>query len=552
MAENSATQVKVIVIGSNGSGKSSLVDKLCRGENRAPVVHEEAPTAKIAGASTTTIQQRGRVRSKLGRMLNRKKADQHTKDAKDESTAKVLRNECMIGNESVIIFDSQVGIDDPEVVSVAKTCNVTLVCQKLFEGPYINNFLEALGSEVLNRTIFVFTFGDEYIKILCENLKKKMAEAKDLLVRKEKRVMEDINDILKDNGIEEEIADGIPSMITSAVEDSLPTTNGDSWVDELWELCKQRCVMKLPKINMKILVVGHTRIGKSSFINKIAGQKVTEVKDGVLPCEHDGHLVMPIECEARGVPVIIYDSRGFSDPALKDGNIIDTVMSTIQTADVVLICHRLYGALDKPAIKLLNDLAEISGNELMKHAIFVFTQGDEYKIKCDEEDKKKHMEKQEDHFKEELRKVLHSCNIKKDIVDGIPSIITSGKDDSLPTSDNWVEDFWSLCETRCSPEAVPFVSWIRRNMTAIASTGAGSGIGGITGGVAVGAVGGALVSSGVIPVPVVGTVAGAVAGAVVGAVVMGAIAGGGGTAVTRAVRSMVMDKKKQKRFAKMN
>ena len=552
MAENSATQVKVIVIGSNGSGKSSLVDKLCRGENRAPVVKEEAPTAKSAGASTTTIQQRVRAGSKLGRMLKRKKADQHTKDAKDESTAKVLRNECMIGNESVIIFDSQAGIDDPEVASVAKTCNVVLVCQKLHEGiyNYLLELVKALGSEVLKRTIFVFTFGDEYIKILYQNLEKKMAEAKDLLVRKEKGVMEDINDILKDNGIEGEIADGIPSIITSAVEDSLPTTNGDSWVDELWDLCKQRQVMALPKINMKLLVVGHTRIGKSSFINKIAGQKVTEVQDGVLPCEHD--LIVHIKCTVRGVPVMIYDSRGFSDPKLKNKKIIGTAISTMKTADVILICHKLYGALDEPAHKTLNQLADILGNILMKHAIFVFTHGDEYKIRCDEEDKKEHMEKQENHFKEELRKVLYSCNIEKDIVDGIPSIITSGKDDSLPTSDNWVEDFWSLCETRCSPEAVQFVSWIRRNMTAIASTSAGSGIGGIAGGIAVGAVGVALVGSGVIPVPVVGTVAGAIVGGVGGAIVMGAIAGGGGTAVTRAVRSMVMDKKKQKRFAKMN
>ena len=556
MADNSATQVKIIVIGSNGSGKSSLVDKLCRGENRAPVVKEEAPTAKSAGASATTIQQRVRAESKLGRLLKRKKADQHTKDAKDKSTAKVLRNECMIGNESVIIFDSQVGIDDPEVVSVAKTCNVVLVCQKLYEGVYINNFLEALGSEVLKRTIFVFTFGDEYIKILYQNLEKKMAEAKALLVRKEKRVMEDINEILKENGIEEEIADGIPSMIASAVEDSLPTTNGDSWVDELWELCKQRRVMKLPKMNAKILVVGHTRIGKSSFINKIVGQKVTEVQDGVLPCEHDGHLIVSIECTARGVPVMIYDSRGFSDPSIKDRNITDTAISTIQTADVILICHKLYGTLDKSAIQMLNDLAKILGNELMKHTIFVFTRGDDYKTNCDDdEDKKEHMEKQENHFKEELRKVLCSCNIEKDIVDGIPSIITSGKHISLPTSDNWVDDFWSLCEERCTPEAVPLVSGIRRNIKkTVAGTGATSGA---MGGLIVGAAGGALIGTGTIPIPGAGTALGAAVGAIGGMIVGGALAGGGGVAVvtgavvvTRALH--FVNKKKQKHCAKLN
>ena len=479
MAENSATQVKIIVIGGTGSGKSLLVDKLCRGENRAPVVNEEADRKGHAGF----------------------RSDGHTK-----GTAKILPNECVIKNESVIIFDSRAGINDPEVVKVAKTCNVVLVCQKLHEGPYINNLLEvkdALGSEVLKRTIFVFTFGDEYIRFLYQNPEERnMAEAKEHLEEKEKEVMGNIKRILKDNGIEEEIVDDIPSIITSAEEDSLPTTTGDSWVDELWELCKQRRVMKLPKINMKILVVGHIRIGKSSFINKIVGQKVTEVKDGVVPFEHD--LIVPIECEVHGVPVTIYDSRGFSDPKVKNKKIIGTAISTIQTADVILICHKLYGALDVPANKLLNDLAKISGNELMKHTIFVFTYGDEYKIRCnDEEDKKEHMEKQGNHFKEELRKILYRCNIEKSIVDGIPSIITSDKCNSLPTSNNWVEDFWFLCEERCTPEAVEFVSRIRRNM----AVGAAAGV----------VVGGAIVG-GIIQARAVGTVAGAVVGAVVGAI----------------------------------
>ena len=395
MAENSATQVKVIVIGSNGSGKSSLVNKLRRGENRTPVVHEEAPPEQN-GAGTPI--QRDRARSRLGSitsMLKRRKADVYTKDTEDEGSPKVLPKvlpkEGLIKNEPVIIFDSQAGINDPEVASVAKTCNVVLVCLKLFEGLYINNLLDmvkALGSEVLKRTIFVFTFGDEY-KLLYQNLdEKNMAKAKEHLAIKEKGVMENIKKILKDNGIEEEIANDIPSIITSAVEDPLPTTNGDSWVDELWELRKKCHVAAIPaKINMKLLVVGHTRIGKSSFINKIAGQKVTEVQDGVLPYKHE--LIVPIECKVHGVPVTIYDSRGFSDPSIKDGDIIDTAIRTTKTADVILICHKLYGALDVPATEMLNNLAKILGNELMKHAIFVFTRGDDYKTNCnDDEDKK--------------------------------------------------------------------------------------------------------------------------------------------------------------------
>ena len=528
MAANSATQVKIIVIGSNGSGKSSLVDKLRRGRNRAPVVNEE---------KVRTIQ-KGRVGRTTDKLLRRKQADGHTKETK------ILRNECMIENESVIIFDSQAGIDDPEVVSVAKTCNVILVCQNLYELEYneLLAFRKKLGPEGLQRAIFVFTFGDEYNTLFSNHQgSDKKEAAKSHLLEKKKGVMENIKSFLKSKGIEEEFDNDMPSMITSAIEDFLPTTNGDSWVDELWELCKQRRVMKLPKINTKILVVGHTRIGKSSFINKIVGQKVTTVQDGVLPCEHD--LIVPIECEVHGVPVMIYDSRGFGDLVLKDKDkkIIDTVISTIETADVILICHKLYGALDVPATKMLNGLAKILHNKLMQHTIFVFTRGDEYKVNCgDEEDKKEHMERQENHFKEGLRTILYSCNIEKETVDEIPSIITSGKDDSLPTSDNWVEDFWSLCEERCTSEAVPFVKSIKGKLKGTVAGGVGAGV---VGGLIAGATVGALVGTGVIPVPGVGTVTGAVVGAIGGAVVGGAIAGGGGAIVAKGGVELMDEKK---------
>ena len=509
-AANSATQVKIIVVGGNGSGKSSLVDKLCRGENRAPVVNEE---------KVRTIE-RGRVGRFTDKLLRRKQVCLHTKETK------ILPNECVIKNESVIVFDSQVGIDDPEVVSVAKTCDVVLVCQNLYGKLHGNSLLKCLGPEVLQRTIFVFTYGDQY-KLFCTET----GQEKEQMAGQKETTMGDIKQILTSNNIEKKIADDIPSIITSAVKDKLPTTTGDSWVNDLWDLCQQRLATAIPKENAKILIIGHTQIGKSSFINKIVGEKVTEVGTGLEPCTQ-GLIVR--KCTIKGVPVIIYDSRGFSDPSIKDRAIVDKAISEIQTVHIVLICHKLYGAFDASAKNMLNELARALGNKLMKHAIFVFTYGDEYKLhvrKNEEEKAKWHMEKREGDIKTILRRELYST-IDKDIVDGIPSIITCGEYDSLPTSKNWVEDFWSLCETYCSREAVPFVSWIRRNMkeTVAASTGVGTAV---AGGLIAGAVGGALVGTGTIPIPGVGTIAGTVVGAVGGAIVGGAIAGGGGAAVAK-------------------
>ena len=511
-AANSATQVKIIVIGGNGSGKSSLVDKLCRGGNRAPVVNEE---------KVRTIE-RGRVGRFTDKLLRRKQADGHTKESK------ILPNECMIKNKSVIVFDSQVGINDPEVVSVAKTCNVVLVCQNLYGKLHGNSLLKGLGPEVLQRTIFVFTYGDQY-NLFCTET----GQEKEQMAEQEETTMGDIKQILTSNNIEKKIADGIPSIITSAVKDKLPTTNRDSWVDELWELCKERHAAAIPKENAKILIIGHTQVGKSSFINKIVGQKVTDIGTGLEPCTQE--LIVRKNCTIKGVPVIIYDSRGFSDPSIKDRAIVNKAISEIRTVDIVLICHKLYGVFDASAKNMLNELARALGNELMKHAIFVFTYGDEYTLQDDVENKdkaKEHMKKREKDIKQLLRDELklHS-NIEKETVDGIPSIITSRKYMSLPTSNNWVEEFWSLCGKRCTPEAVQFVNWISRNTQ---ETVAGAGVTtGVAGGLIAGATVGALVGTGIIPIPGVGTVAGAVVGAVGGAIVGGAIAGGGGAAVAK-------------------
>ena len=531
-AANSATQVKIIVIGGKDSGKSSLVDKLRRGRNRAPVVNEE---------KVRTIQ-KGRVGRTTDKLLRRKQADGHTKKTK------ILQNECVIENESVIIYDSQVGIDDPEVVSVAKTCNVILVCQNLYELEYneLLAFRKKLGPEGLQRAIIVFTFGDEYNTLFSDYQgSDKQEAAKKHLLEKKKGVMENIKSFLKSKGIEEEFDNDMPSMITSAVEDSLPTTivvgkesstalDGGSWVNELWDLCKERHAAAIPKENAKILIIGHTQIGKSSFINKIVGKKVAEVGTGLKPCTQG--FTVPIDCTIKGVSVKIYDSRGLSDPTMKDRAIIDKMISDIRTVDIVLICHKLYDSFDASAKNMLNESARVLGNDLMEHAIFVFTYGDGYTMQddCENKDKaKEHMIQREEDIKQLLKDELKShSNIEKEIVDGIPSIITCGKCDSLPTSDNWVEEFWSLCEERCSPEALPFVSWIRRNMkeTVAASTGVGIAV---AGGLIAGAVGGALVGTGTIPIPGVGTVAGAVVGAVGGAIVGGAIAGGGGAAVAK-------------------
>ena len=478
---------RILVIGNERSGKTALVHKLVSGEDRVPIVSECAPDLG------EERRRRKRARPRRGTAFT---ADNFEPVG------------CEIKGTPVTIFDLQGPVDDSKVLSIVKTCNIILVCQKLFGTIHHENLVKivhTLGPEFLKRTIFVFTFGDEYK--LCDT-KSENKDVKEQMANQKRAVTKAIKAIMVANGIEEEIVDGMPSMISSAVEDSLPTTNGDSWVDELWDVCMTHHSFASQKKNAKLLVIGHTEIGKSSFINKIVGQKVTDVGSGLQPYRHE--LIVPLRCKINDVPLEIFDSRGLNDPLITDRSIIDAAISMIQTVDVVLICHKLYGVFDKTAHKILQELARALGNDLMKHTIFVFTFGDEYKIRCEEgiskDEAKQQMKQQENDIKMLLRQALYSYDIEKDIVDGIPSIITCGKCNSLPTSDNWVEDFWSLCEERCTPEAVQFVSWIRRDIIGV--------MGGVVGGTLFASIG-AMVGSTIMPGAgtLVGTVVGGVAGA---------------------------------------
>ena len=270
------------------------------------------------------------------------------------------------------------------------------------------------------------------------------------------------------------------------------------------------------KSNTKILVMGNNGIGKSRLINKFLGKDEAKVGDTVQPTNHDVIEEIHHSSTAHDASITIYDMRGFGDPENPNRSIIESVISKIKDADIIFICHRLYQRVDKHIQKIMEDLAWGVGNALMKHAIFVFTYGDEYVIHCDTNDvATESMKAQEEKVKDVIKSTLLKKNIKKEIVDSIPSIITSGKYTNLPTCDNWVEELWALCEKHCAPEAVKFVSWWRRNVNLV--------VGGTVGAIAVGAAGsitGGNVTTGAMTGVTVGGIGGGVVGAMAGVKMM--------------------------------
>ena len=242
------------------------------------------------------------------------------------------------------------------------------------------------------------------------------------------------------------------------------------------------------KSGAKILIIGHNKIGKSRLINKFIGEDKATVGDSVQPTKHE--LIEDIKFTIDNTTMTIYDTRGFGDIETDNRSIVEAAITKMKEADVILICHKLYGSVDRNSETLLNELVRGLGNDLMEHAIFVFTFGDEYIIRCDApnddlEAIKAHMETQKTEVKKLLKQILQGSGIKEEVVNDIPNVITSGKNVKLPTSENWVDELWGLCEKCCKPEAGEFIGWWRRNLEAIAKAGVKA-AGAATGGAMIG------------------------------------------------------------------
>ena len=261
----------------------------------------------------------------------------------------------------------------------------------------------------------------------------------------------------------------------------------------------------------KILFIGQNGSGKSSLINKLFGKDIADVGDTAEPKQHE-HPIIAYEIEVKDVPnevFIIYDTLGFGDLDHRNSEITDVVRSTMKTADVVLICYRLYGRVDGCVTDELKEMAQVFGNELMKHAILVFTWGDEYKIHSQstgqfndeastQEEIKRKMNIQISNKVNKIREVLKKNGIKNEIADNIPYCITSIKEDKLPCTaeENWKDEFWKKCKDRCTPESAPFIKPPDRSKThnykKIAVIG---GVAGTTGGVVIGGASGAAIGA---------------------------------------------------------
>ena len=140
--------MKILVVGHNGNGKSSLINEMLGGQKVATVGRPDLQT--------------------------------HHNPIEEYS--------CKIGDVDVKIFDTR-GFGDPSIadkktmesIIKIKTVDVVFIRHKLYDRiddatvKELKVLIDSMGDELMDLSILVFTFGDEYLSRCDPDFEKKLA-----------------------------------------------------------------------------------------------------------------------------------------------------------------------------------------------------------------------------------------------------------------------------------------------------------------------------------------------------------------------------------------
>ena len=187
--------------------------------------------------------------------------------------------------------------------------------------------------------------------------------------------------------------------------------------------------------NVTILVTGTGGVGKSTLVNALVGEEVTQAEDSV---EAVTETVHRIRVTRKGIEIYIIDTPGFGD---MDRENEDTIRQAIQEGgqiDLLLFCLNMkHGRLDGQVIEGMKNLRKILGEDIWKRAMFVLTHANEY-------DDAVKFNKKLNQWKGKLKnKMKKTVNINPEIADKIPIVPTGNSEQpQLLDRSSWISEFW--------------------------------------------------------------------------------------------------------------
>jgi len=199
---------------------------------------------------------------------------------------------------------------------------------------------------------------------------------------------------------------------------------------------------------LDFLLVGRSGVGKSSTINSLMGEEVSEVN----PFEAQTQEILLFENEIEGVKYRVFDTPGFEDT--NDDNRTRNILEKIQKTTSQIDCLIFVTPLGETRVrsdeqKSIELISEVFGSAVWKHSVIAFTFSNGNLPAPFNETYQKRTEL----LKKEILKFAN-----KSVTGDVPSIAIDNQSSLIPNGEAWISNFYMTVLQRISDAGkTPFV-----------------------------------------------------------------------------------------------
>lgn len=196
---------------------------------------------------------------------------------------------------------------------------------------------------------------------------------------------------------------------------------------------------------IRILVTGKTGTGKSSLINGLIGENVTEEGSSLDPTTTEVEQFKRI---VRGVPMLVFDSPGLQDGTENEKEYLLDMERKCKKVDLVLYTMKMTDKrLHSEDVEAMKKLTNAFGEKFWESAMFVMTFANEVRNpeKPDEEEENMIFFRERlDKWKVKLPNTLEKeLKISKEVARHVPVVpVGYYKNIHLPGRRFWFSQFW--------------------------------------------------------------------------------------------------------------
>ena len=187
------------------------------------------------------------------------------------------------------------------------------------------------------------------------------------------------------------------------------------------------------QMNIQILVTGRVGAGKSTLVNGLLGETVSEARESVKSVTHE---VVKGRVIKNGILINICDTPGLDDPDVENDNMLQNVRQNCGEIDLLLFCVKMSERIVRMDIEDMTDITRIFGIDIWKKAMFVLTFSNTYKP-----DQKELYFDRVQEWTQEL-KMRISKIIGPELGKKVPVIPAGHTVPDLPDRASWISELW--------------------------------------------------------------------------------------------------------------